>query len=318
MIELVIKESESGQRLDKFLRRYLPEAGSGFLYRMMRKKNIVLNGKKAEGRELLKPGDTIKIFFSDETIAKFKGRGLAEEGLPALKQEWILYEDSDMLVLNKPAGILSQKGEDDTPSMVEYIRGYLVKKGELTEESLRFYKPGVVNRLDRNTSGILLAAKTLAAARSLSLELKERTADKFYLAVVHGKPEKAAHAAAWLARTEADPNHKVRIADEFFEGASRIETEYEPISSGREYSLLKVRLITGKTHQIRCHLASLGYPIAGDRKYGIREAKAPKRQMLHAWKLQIEMGSNDKKTFTAPVPEDMLDFMTRDGISFAE
>lgn len=312
MIEVMIRESESGQRLDKFLRRYLPEAGSGFLYRMMRKKNIVLNGRKAEGKELLKTGDSIKIFFSDGTIEKFRGKGVDTAGFPVLKKEWILYEDSELLVLNKPAGILSQKGEDNVPSMVEYVRGYLKEKGELTDQSARLYMPGVVNRLDRNTSGILLAAKTLAAARSLSQALKERTADKYYLAVVHGCPDKAGRVSAWLTRREAE--RTVLVSDSFSEGASRIETEYEPVFRGREYSLLRIRLITGRTHQIRSHLAFLGYPIAGDRKYGIREEHGPGRQMLHAWKLRAKGDDGRDITFTAPLPDDMLDFMRRNGI----
>lgn len=311
MIEVIIREAESGQRLDKFLRRYLPEAGSGFLYRMMRKKNIVLNGRKAEGKELLKAGDSVKIFFSDETIEKFRGSAQTAK-LPALKKEWILFEDSSLLVLNKPAGILSQKGEDDTPSMVEYVRGYLQETGELTEESARLYRPGVVNRLDRNTSGILLAAKTLAAARSLSEALKERTADKYYLAIVHGCPDGFQRVSAWLTRKGAD--HSVMISDRPSGEAFRIETEYKPLYRGKEYSLLEIRLITGKTHQIRSHLAYLGYPIAGDRKYGIKEKQAPPRQMLHAWRLELSGENGQTQSFAAPVPADMLAFMRKNRI----
>lgn len=333
MKEVCITAAEERQRLDKFLKRYLPEAESSFLYKMLRKKNITLNEKKATGKELLKTGDTVRIWFSDETFERFRGTkdetGKNDERkvrkrIRPLEPSRIVYEDEQLLIINKPAGILSQKADSGDVSINEMLRAYLEEKGELTPERMRMYAPSVVNRLDRNTSGLIIAAKTLTAARELSEALKKRTLEKFYLALVKGKVEKSDRIRAWLIK---DPRtNTVRILDAETENADPIETTIEPLlyRTDIDCTLLKVGLITGKTHQIRSHLASIGHPLAGDVKYGesslnrqMAEKYHLKRQFLHAWKITFPAEDTWKalsgRTVTAPLAQELQEVLGPDG-----
>ena len=178
MKEFIINENEAGQRFDKYLAKLLREAPKSFFYKMMRKKNITLNGKKATGNEKLFSGDHVKLFLSDETFEKFSGNDSAPRAHYALD---IIYEDENILLINKPAGMLSQPADDGTPSLVEYLTGYLLKNGSLTENDLRTFRPSVCNRLDRNTSGLIAAGKSLSGLQELSGMFKSRELHKYYL-----------------------------------------------------------------------------------------------------------------------------------------
>ena len=195
MFQRTITEREAGQRFDKYLRRLLPEAGSSFLYKMLRKKNIILNGKKADGSEKLVFGDSVSIFFSEETLAKFMGNSMPERedygcAYEKLKGIKILYEDTHILLADKPAGILSQKAEKTDLSLNEWLIGHLLHSGAVTQEGLAAYRPSVCNRLDRNTSGIVLCAKSLPGAQLLGELLKDRTLHKYYQLYVKGRVTK--------------------------------------------------------------------------------------------------------------------------------
>ena len=187
MKEFIIEENEAGQRFDKYLAKLLREAPKSFFYKMLRKKNITLNGKKATGNEKLLKGDTIKLFLSDETFDKFAGSSQAARAYCELD---IVYEDPDIIIINKPAGMLSQPAYDGEPSLVEYLTGYLLKKGDLTEEQLKTFRPSVCNRLDRNTSGMVCAGKSLAGLQFLSRIFHDRTLHKYYICLTKGKIEK--------------------------------------------------------------------------------------------------------------------------------
>lgn len=323
MRELEISSNEAGQRFDKYLKKYLKEAPSGFLYKMLRKKNIVLNGKKADGREKLFVGDKVKLFLSDETIQKFSGtEEKGEELRETVKRadiRWdiardILYEDENAMLINKPSGVLSQRAVSSDVSVVEYIKEYLLSNNKMTEDELKTFKPSVCNRLDRNTSGMIAAGKTLAGLQALSELFRERTLKKYYLCMVKGEVRKEAYVKGFLKR---DPDaRKVEIFKEMPDGdAAPVETEYLPVARGKGLTLLRVHLITGRTHQIRAHLASLGHPVLGDYKYGDRRFNEPFRrqyqitdQLLHAYELQMPklsgtLGGLSEKTVTAPVPE---------------
>ena len=177
MKELCIGSNEAGQRLDKFLGKYMDQAPKSFLYKMLRKKNITLNGKKALGNEILSAGDTVKLFLSDETVSKFSRSRTQETYKPKSRGQGtkldILYEDEHTIFINKPAGMLSQKAAPGDVSLVEHLIAYLLESGQITEEELRTFRPSVCNRLDRNTSGIVAAGKTLAALQELRAMFRE-------------------------------------------------------------------------------------------------------------------------------------------------
>lgn len=292
MRELWISENEAGQRLDKLLGKYLREAPKSFLYKMLRKKNIVLNGKKATGQEKLVPGDCVKLFLAEETITKFSGQTPAAPALSAGEEPEILYEDAHMLLFNKPVGMLSQKAKESDVSAVEILIAYLLRSGQLTASELKTFRPSVCNRLDRNTSGILAAGKSLAGLQELSRLFQERSLAKYYLCLVKGRVEKESHLAGYLMK-EKDTN-RVQFQTEKHSGWSLIETEYRPLAVKDDVTLLEVHLITGKTHQIRAHLAGTGHPLIGDYKYGDRKLNDEYKrrfgithQLLHAYRLEM-------------------------------
>ena len=182
---ITVHEQEEGQKLLKLLGSYLKEASGGFLHKMLRKKNITLNGKKADGSEKLKAGDEIRLFLSDETYEKFAGKQqTAKEQFPTAKLD-ILYEDSHVLLVNKPAGMLTQKAAYKDVSLNEYVLGYLSKSGQWSPEEKAF-RPSVCNRLDRNTSGLVVAGKTLPGLQIMAAVFKDRSIHKYYQCVVKG------------------------------------------------------------------------------------------------------------------------------------
>lgn len=306
---ITVNKNEAGQRLDKLLSKYLNLAGKGFLYKMMRKKNIVLNGKKCDGSEKLSEGDEIKLFLADETIEKF-----SEVKVQKVKKTklHIIYEDEHILLINKPSGMLSQKAKENDESLVEYLIDYLLDSGKLTKENLRSFRPSVCNRLDRNTSGLVAAGCSLVGLQKLSAMFKDRSLHKYYLCVVYGAVREKKKIEGFLKKDEK--TNQVTISQKELPDSAPICTEYEPLMEIGAYTLLKVTLITGRTHQIRAHLASIGHPIVGDTKYGTprvnEEAKRSYHihsQMLHSWKLvfpQMEAPLEylSGKSFTAPVP----------------
>lgn len=299
-----VHSNEAGQRLDKLLAKYLNLAPKSFFYKMMRKKNITLNGKKCEGNEKLVSGDEIKLFFSDETIEKFSQVKIQTVTKKKLD---ILYEDDHVIFINKPSGMLSQKAKETDESLVEYLIDYLLTSHQLTKEELRTFRPSVCNRLDRNTSGIVAAGKSLAGLQMLSEALQKRTLDKYYQCVVVGEVKQKCKIKGYLWKDEA--KNQVKILDHEISDSAPIETEYEPLSVKGGYTKLKVKLITGRTHQIRAHLASIGHPIVGDSKYGIKDAQI-KSQILHAWHLHFPETMEEPfaylqgKDIYAPLPKD--------------
>ena len=306
---LTVSKNEAGQRLDKLLAKYLNLAGKSFIYKMMRKKNITLNGKKCDGSEHLTEGDEIKLFLADETIEKF-----SEVKIQKVKKTklHIIYEDEHVLLINKPSGMLSQKAKEQDESLVEYLIDYLLDSGKLTKEDLRSFRPSVCNRLDRNTSGLVAAGCSLAGLQKLSAMFKDRSLHKYYLCVVSGSVKEKKRIEGFLKKDEK--SNQVTISQKELPDSAPICTEYEPLMETESYTLLKVTLITGRTHQIRAHLASIGHPIVGDMKYGNQrvneEAKRQYHihsQMLHSWKLvfpQMEepLAHLSGKSFTAPLP----------------
>lgn len=300
MREVIVKELEAGQRLDKFLHKYLKEAPNSFLYKMMRKKNIVLNGKKVTGSEQIKEGDSIKLFLSEETIDKFMGVAVSvkfteiyKKAYSSLKEIRVVSEFEDVLFINKPAGILSQQAQAGDLSANEWLIGYLLDKKAITSEELKTFKPSVCNRLDRNTSGLLVCSKTLLGSQEMARILKDRSLHKFYRCLVHGKCELQGIYEAYLYKDEK--NNKVTVYNEsdsikgvYKDKLKPIKTGIKPINyyENSDSTELEIELFTGKTHQIRAQMEKLGYPLVGDIKYAGAEMKTKTQgQKLHAYRL---------------------------------
>lgn len=316
MKEITIKGNEAGQRFDKYLKKYFREAPGSFIYKMLRKKNITLNGKKADGSEKLNVGDNVKIFMADETIEKFAGSEKKFEKparLPKIQLD-IVYEDENVLFINKPSGLLSQKADVKDVSVIEYIIDYLLNTEQITREELKTFHPAVCNRLDRNTSGLITAGKSLVGLQVMSELFKDRTLKKYYLCMVRGKIEKPKYIKGFLRKDEK--TNKVEILKvPSSKDVMPIETEYLPIAWNNDMTLLKVHLITGRTHQIRAHLSSVGHPLLGDYKYGdkkwndiYKKKYKIEDQMLHAYELKLPemkkpLDNLSKKQFQAKVPE---------------
>ncbi len=333
-----IGKNEAGQRFDKFLKKLLSQAPASFVYKMLRKKNITLNGKKAAGSEILNINDEVKLFLSDETFAKFAPYVLKSSGeqlcktIPARKYQFpsipldIIYEDNDIMVINKPHGMLSQKAKPEDISANEYIIGYLLQQHTITEEELATFTPSVCNRLDRNTCGLLIAGKSLKGLQDMANQLSSRSVDKYYRCLVKGALVKPQTVEGWLMKDEQTNQVKVFMSER--KDGRYIKTGYQPlayyvkgvkrtgkgclqkvqlaeISDNTEvFTLLHVHLITGRSHQIRAHLACLGYPIVGDYKYGDRKLNdwfahhfQIRTQMLQAYRIRLA----DGREFEAPL-----------------
>lgn len=350
MYKRTITEREAGQRLDKYLHKLLPEAGNGFLYKMLRKKNIVLNDKKADGREKLVCGDTVSVYFSDETLHKFMGeqrkwlmntdteqadahKNVAHTDMVNIDNEdkirtdstyidtiyvypEIIFENTHILIVNKPAGMLTQKASPKDFSLNEWLINYLIESHQLTEAGLQTFRPSACNRLDRNTSGIVLCAKSVQGAQFLSEALRTRSLHKYYLLYVKGCIIEEKVLEGYLVKDEK--SNKVEVFSASKEGVDKksyICTRYIPIRQEKDKTLLEVELITGKSHQIRAHLASIGHPLLGDYKYGDRawndeykKAFGVEHQLLHAYKVVFEENGSpfddiSNKEFMAQLPE---------------
>lgn len=337
MQQYIIGDNEAGQRFDKYLKKLLKEAPDSFIYKMLRKKNIVLNGKKSTGNEKLEKQDIVKIFLADDTFEKFSGQKqdnvskvqsnyaseLIEQYQTAfqkLQNITVVYEDEEILVLNKPVGVLSQKAVAEDVSINEWMLGYLLEKGTITATSLSTFKPSICNRLDRNTSGMVVCGKTLAGSQYMSRIIKEKTLEKYYHCLVPGKILLNERLTGYLYKDNASNKVTIYKAEDEIPARRRtkaefIDTKFYTLKADNDCSLLEVQLFTGKTHQIRAHLASIGHPIIGDYKYG--SAAINKKyaslgvttQLLHAYRLvfpptQEERFHNiSQLVLTCPEPE---------------
>lgn len=307
MREFVTTGNEAGQTLIKYLSRLLKEAPTSFFYKMLRKKNIVLNGKKADGHEIIKSGDVIKIFVSEETFEKFSGKVYKACDANIDFTPDVIFEDDNLLLINKPVGLLSQKSKDDDISANELCLNYLISKGAYNPEIPGAFKPSVCNRLDRNTSGILIFAKSLCCAKAVNDALKTRTIHKYYVCPVKGIVSKEIYLKGSLKKDES--SNKVTVYSD--DRAESIETRIMPIKNNGKYTLLRVELMTGKTHQIRAHLASIGHPILGDNKYGdfaLNKNLGLKHQLLHSYELIMPQFEGDMeylsgRKFTIDIPD---------------
>ena len=270
MRELKIGKNDAGQRLDKFITKTL-DLPTSLLYKSIRLKKIKVNRKRAENNTVLLEGDTVQCFLAEEFFEKKVTRHSFESITPRLD---IVYEDENILLLNKRPGVSVHEDEDgSTNTLITHVQAYLYAKGEYDPDSEQSFAPALCNRIDRNTGGIVIAAKNAEALRVMNAKIKAREIDKFYLAAVHGIPkerEKTLH--GYLLKD--DKNNIVQVWDKNPpRRAKEIITKYKVVATAAQTALLEVELLTGRTHQIRAHMAHVGHPLVGDGKYGAKDNK---------------------------------------------
>lgn len=266
----------------------VPLLPPALMYKYIRLKRIKLNGKRAVISDKLSRGDVVDMFINDEFFEKAPERF---DFLKASSRLDIVFEDENILLLNKKAGLLSHPDENEyNDTLITRVKRYLYENGSYNPDDEASFAPALVNRIDRNTSGIVIAAKTAAALRILNEKLKNREIRKFYLCVVHGKmPHESEVIEGWLLKDEE--KNKVFVSEKQREGTKQIKTKYTVLEHKNALSLLEIELLTGRTHQIRAHLASLGHPLLGDGKYGsnkLNKAFGYKRQCLCSYRLAFD------------------------------
>ena len=289
---VTVTKNDAGQRLDKFLTKTYRNLPMSLLYKAIRKKDIRLNGKRCEAADRLKEGDQIYLFLPDDALEIAPP---TYEFMHASKQLDIVYEDEHVLLLNKKAGLLVHPDNHEyADTLIFRVQRYLYEKGEYNPADEQSFAPALVNRIDRNTSGIVMAAKTAVALRVLNQKLKEREIEKYYLCIVHGKMPKAEDTLeAYLEKNESQ--NRVYISDTQKQGARTIRTRYKVLEERGDLSLLEIHLLTGRTHQIRAHLASIGHPLLGDGKYGtnaLNKGTGFNKQALCSYRLEFAFTSD--------------------------
>ncbi len=312
---LEIRENDAGQRLDKFLQKAVKTLPVPLMYRLIRQKKIKVNRKRAEQNYILQLGDTVQLFISEEF---FTDEGQKSDFMRLKPRLNILYEDENMMLLNKKPGMpVHADDNQSTDTLIDHIKAYLYQKGEYDPEKEQSFAPALCNRIDRNTGGIVIAAKTAEALRILNEKIRLDLVKKQYYCVCHGTPKrKEATLTGWLVKDSSSNLVKVFDKKPNHPEAKDIITKYRVMAQKDGLSLLEVHLVTGRTHQIRAHLAHIGHPLLGDGKYGVNRGdreKGYKFQALYSHSLEFlpspenALSYLDGKCFK--VDEDSIEFM---------
>lgn len=281
----IITKNDAGQRFDKYLTKLMPTMPKSLLYKYLRIKRIKLNGKKADISDRLSEGDQIDLYINDEFFTDKKAKYSFQE---AGKELDILYEDENIMVLNKKVGLLSHPDEGEySDTLITRVQRYLFEKGEYDPETENSFSPSLANRIDRNTGGIVLAAKNAESLRILNEKIKYREITKKYLCVTIGIPPKKSDTIEGFIYKD-EKNNKVTVYDHPIPDGKSIRTKYEILRTANGLALVEIELLTGRTHQIRAHMASIGCPLLGDGKYGTnalnKQFGGYKKQCLYSYK----------------------------------
>lgn len=286
MKTFTVTKNDAEKRLDKFVTKTAPQLPQSLLYKYLRLKRIKVNGRKAEISTRLKEGDTVDMYIGDEFFGEAERK---YDFMSASKNIDVIYEDENILLLNKKAGLLSHPDEGEyTDTLITRVTRYLYEKGEYDPAAENSFAPALANRIDRNTGGIVIAAKNAESLRNLNDIIKRRDITKLYLCVCIGKmPEKEGVLGGWLFKDEK--RNTVTVTKKQVPGSKEIRTKYTVLGYRNGLSLCEVDLLTGRTHQIRAHFASVGHPLLGDGKYGTNEQNRShggyKKQFLYSYKL---------------------------------
>ena len=291
MREFIINKNDSGQRLDKYISKSVPLLPQSLMYKYIRSKRIKINGKRSEISYRLQENDVVSMYINDEFFEQVKPK---YDFLNAGKSLKIVYEDENIILIDKPTGLLSHPDENNyTDTAITRVKRYLYEKGEYKPEEENSFAPALVNRIDRNTSGIIIGAKNAESLRILNEKLKNREMHKLYLCVVIGKlKQESGVIEGYLEKNEKQ--NKVYVSDKGNDRTKYISTKYRVLGYKNGLSLLEVELLTGRTHQIRAHFSYLGHPLLGDGKYGTQNKNfgGYKKQFLYSYKLKFDFQSD--------------------------
>ena len=311
MINIEIGKNEQNQRLDKFLRKYLGKAPLSYIYKAIRK-DVKVNGKRSKEDYILELGDTVTLYIADDVIESYRKK---VETTRAKKQFKIAYEDENLIIVEKPFGLLTHGDRNEKKNhLANQVVDYLIETGSYNPRIEKTFTPAPVNRLDRNTTGLVLFGKTNLAVQQLNRMIREKDkVSKCYMTIVAGTLKKELHLRDRMVKDRV--NNKVTVLSMDQEGLE-METIVRPLQHSGKYTLVEVEIITGRTHQIRAHLAKAGHPVIGDVKYGdkrvngyVRQRFDLNTQLLHAYKLEFagvegELAYLNGKTVYAQLPED--------------
>lgn len=302
MHTFTITANDAGQRLDKFISKRMPSMPKGMLYKLIRKKDIRLNGARCKGAEQLREGDTVSVYAKEE----FFQTRLDMHFMDASGKPDILYEDGGILIVRKPSGMYAHSGEQGVISLLDEVQKYLYSKGIYDPQKEQSFAPALCNRIDRNTEGLVIAAKTAAALRDMNAAIRDRKVHKHYLTITAAPlPKNHGICKAWLKKGERQVTVSEKPADSNWK---QIITEYRVLAQHGQRQLVQITLHTGRTHQIRAHLAFLGAPVLGDPKYGSIPSNE-ENQCLCAWSLSFAelkgtaIEALDGQTVSVPVPD---------------
>ncbi len=288
MKQIVIKKNDAGQRLNKFIEKSFPAIPASLMYKSIRTKNIKVNRKRCTPDQKLCEGDLVDIWLKDEFFVQPPHK---YEFTNASDRINVIYEDNNIIIVNKPQGLIVHPDENYEPdTLIFRIQKYMFQKGEYDPDNENSFTPALVNRIDRNTEGLVIAAKNAVSLRILNAKMKSREIHKKYLCIVSGRPEpKEATLEGFLEKNEKQ--NRVYIEKKRSENGKTIRTHYKVIDTVNHFSLVEIDLLTGRTHQIRAHMASIGHPLLGDGKYGtnkINRSAGYYKQVLCSYKLTFD------------------------------
>lgn len=293
MRSITVKKNDAGQRLDKFLAKSVKGLPMSLMYKFIRTKKIKVGGKRTDGKYMLSEGDVIDLYIKDEFFdSPENDKGALTHIEPKID---VVYEDENIILVNKRPGVVVHEDKDARDNtLIMHIQAYLYKKGEYDPTGEQSFAPALCNRIDRNTGGIVVAAKNAAALREMNEKIKNNEISKFYLCAVKGiMPKKSDTLTGYLIKDSA--TNTVTVYDRKVKDAKNIITKYRVLAEKNGNSLLEVELVTGRTHQIRAHMAHIGHPLLGDGKYGVNRGEKRdgyKYQALYAYRIRFDFADD--------------------------